>query len=93
MAQTVWIDDPAEPVVRRRARGLDAERYLGAVVEVDGTYHMYFSGRTGGSGVLNLEIGHATSTDGVTWVMDPANPVMTLGDPGEWDDGTLWSGP
>jgi len=93
VAQTVWVDDPAEPVVPAPNPGdWDAERYLGAVViEVDGTYHMYFNGRTSGPGVLYFEIGHATSTDGVTWVMD-ANPVMTLGDPGEWDDGTLWVG-
>jgi len=36
--------------------------------------------------------GPATSSDGVVWVMDPANPVMNLGDPGQWDDGTLWVG-
>ncbi|PWB69546.1 MAG: hypothetical protein C3F15_14900 [Holophagae bacterium] len=93
MAQTVWVDDPSNPVIPAPGPGdWDAERYLGAVIEVDGTYHMYFSGRTGGPGVQNYEIGHATSSDGVTWEMDPANPVMTLGDPGEWDDGTLWVG-
>jgi hypothetical protein len=93
VAQTQWVDYPGNPVIPAPAPGAwDAERYLGAVVEVDGTYHMYFSGRMGGPGVQNFEIGHATSSDGVTWVMDPANPVMTLGDPGEWDDGTVWLG-
>ena len=93
VAQTQWVDDPSNPVVPAPNPGdWDAQRYLGAVIEVDGTYHMYFSGRTSGPGVQNFEIGHATSTNGVTWVMDPANPVMTLGDPGEWDDGTLWVG-
>jgi hypothetical protein len=93
VAQTQWVDDPGNPVIPPPVPGDWAtERYLGAVIEVDGTYHMYFSGRMGGPGVQNFEIGHATSSDGVTWVMDPANPVMTLGAPGEWDDGTLWVG-
>ena len=93
VAQTEWVEYPGNPVIQPPVPGdWDAQRYLGAVIEVDGTYHMYFNGRAGGGGVLYFEIGHATSSDGVTWVMDPANPVMTLGDPGQWDDGTLWVG-
>ena len=94
VAQTQWVDDPSNPVIPAPDPGAwDAERYLGAVIEVDGTYHMYFSGRNSGPGVLYFEIGHATSSDGgVTWDMDDANPVMTFGDPGDWDDGTVWLG-
>jgi len=58
MAQTEWLDDPSNPVIPPPVPGdWDAQRYLGAVVEVDGTYHMYFSGRMGGPGVMNFEIG------------------------------------
>jgi len=48
-----------------------------SVIFFNGEYHMYYTGV--GSGGLSgpLSIGHATSTDGVTWVKDPiSNPVL-----------------
>ena len=37
----------------------------------------------------SLQIGHATSTDGVNWVKDPVNPVLPKGNGSDWDcDGT-----
>jgi hypothetical protein len=94
VAQTEWVDDPGNPVIPAPNPGdWDAQRYLGAVVEVDGTYHMYFNGRVAGSpGVWYYQTGHATSPDGVTWDPDPLNPVMTWGVEGEWDDRGLWAG-
>jgi hypothetical protein len=94
MAQTVWVDDPANPVVPAPSPGdWDEERYLASVIVVDGTYHMFFSGRVAGlPGVWYHQIGHGTSSDGVTWVMDAANPVMTWGVDGEWDDRGIWAG-
>ena len=83
MAQTVWVDDPANPVVPPPEPGAwDAERYLSSVIEVNGTYHMYFWGRDQpGADPLYWywDIGHATSSDGVTWVMDPSNPALVRG--------------
>jgi sucrose-6-phosphate hydrolase SacC (GH32 family) len=52
------------------------------VIEVNGTYHMYFWGRDQpGADPLYWywDIGHATSSDGVTWVMDPSNPALVRG--------------
>ncbi|MGD8439142.1 MAG: hypothetical protein PVG53_01305, partial [Holophagae bacterium] len=47
---------------------------------------MWFTGTDGeASGV-----GHATSEDGVVWTMDAANPVLTAGEAGEWDETELW---
>jgi predicted GH43/DUF377 family glycosyl hydrolase len=90
MAQTEWVDDSANPVVPPPEPGAwDAERYLSSVIEVDGTYHMYFWGREDPAAdplYWYWDIGHATSPDGVTWVMDPANPVLVRGAAGEWDD-------
>lgn len=42
-----------------------------------GTYHMMYTGRNG-----PMQIGHATSADGYTWIKDPANPVFN--DPNAW---------
>jgi len=90
MAQTDWVGDPANPVVLPPEPGVwNAERYLSSVIEVNGTYHMYFIGREDPAAeplYWYWDIGHATSTDGVTWEMDPANPVLTRGTDGDWDD-------
>jgi hypothetical protein len=34
-------------------------------------------------------VGYATSTDGVTWARNAANPVLAQGAPGSWDDGGI----
>ena len=56
-----------------------------SVIKVDDLYHMYYSGcnKPCSGGVYN--IGHATSRDGVSWVKDPRNPVIThQANPLEW---------
>lgn len=52
------------------------------VLLIDGIYHMWYSGYDG----TNVQIGHATSTDRINWEKDTLNPVLTVGDPGKWDD-------
>ena len=87
MAQTEWVDDPNNPIIGLGEPGeWDAgHREVSAVVFDGSMYHMIFTG-DGEEEEDPLSIGHATSTDGVTWTMDPANPVLTPGDDGEWDD-------
>jgi predicted GH43/DUF377 family glycosyl hydrolase len=92
VAQTEWVDDPAEPVLA--PGGSDdwdsGAFYPTALLEVDGIYHLYYTGHRDGAGWLEeIDIGHATSTDGIVWVKDPANPVLTRGSAGEWDDLSL----
>jgi predicted GH43/DUF377 family glycosyl hydrolase len=55
-------------------------------------YHMIFVGLTPAPEEWP-KLGHATSTDGVVWTMDPNNPVLTPGADGEWDDVYVWGGP
>lgn len=93
IGQTEWVDDPADPVLGPAEPGEwdDGERYPMQVIEVDGTYHLFYNGQPEGTGQFEAaEVGHATSTDGVAWELDPANPVLTLGAAGEWDDNALW---
>ncbi len=82
-AQTLWDKYQGNPVLELGTAGswdaLAAE--LGTVLYLDGTYHMYYAGFDG----MNYRIGHATSTDGIDWNKDPANPVLDVGSPGSWD--------
>jgi len=90
-AQTEWLDHPDNPAVpAANPDGWDAVRNVDTVLKVNGTYHMYFTGRVFDApfGVLN-DIGHATSSDGIEWTMDPNNPVLTRGGDAEWDSGTV----
>ena len=87
VAQSVWTDDPVNPVVPPPDPGAwDGQRYTAAVLEVDGVYHMYYMGRLASSGEQDFQIGHAISPDGVVWELDLDNPVLAWGAPGQWDD-------
>jgi len=45
-------------------------------------YRMWYSGANH-RGLYH--IGHAVSFDGLHWIRDPRNPILTEGKPGEWD--------
>jgi predicted GH43/DUF377 family glycosyl hydrolase len=53
------------------------------VLKVGSTYHMWYIGYTTAGGE---HIGHATSTDGVSWTRDTNNPVMTTDPTIGWED-------
>ena len=56
-----------------------------SVVILRKMYHMYYTGVQKGLGGP-MAIGHATSTDGVHWTKDPANPVVRpTGEPGDFN--------
>jgi len=52
------------------------------VLLLNNVYHMWY----GGIAETALEIGHATSDDGINWIKDPENPVLEKGESGSWDD-------
>jgi uncharacterized repeat protein (TIGR01451 family) len=52
-----------------------------SVIKIGATYHLWYTGNDG----ITDRVGHATSFDGITWVKDPANPVLDIGAPGAWD--------
>jgi predicted GH43/DUF377 family glycosyl hydrolase len=90
VAQTEWVKHPDNPVINPGEPGeWDDGGRLPLAVHFDGAvYHLWFVGNNTGWGLG--DIGHATSSDGVEWTMDPANPVLTRGEPGEWDDDFLF---
>jgi len=50
-------------------------------------YHMWYAGRYLGT----TRIGHATSSDGITWTKSVTNPVLNLGSAGSWDDDLVYT--
>jgi predicted GH43/DUF377 family glycosyl hydrolase len=89
-AQTEWVEHPDNPVIGLGEPGeWDDDMRAVLAVHFDGSvYHLWFMGDNVAGEYR--DIGHATSPDGVDWTMDPANPVLTRGEPGEWDDGLLF---
>lgn len=59
-----------------------------SVLKVGDTCHMYYE--AGRKGVIDFQIGHAVSTNGIHWVKGPANPVIPFGERGAWDDIETW---
>lgn len=83
------------------APGLNGEWDAGAlgsmtVVKAKDTFHMYYEawGELSKEGTQSeyetLQIGHATSQDGINWSKDPGNPAIAQGDSGEWDSDGTW---
>ena len=80
-----WVKDEDNPVLRPGAPGAwdDASVESPEVIH-DGTqFHMWYTGFKAGS--QSSQIGHATSSDGVTWVKDPNNPALEAGIQFDWD--------
>jgi predicted GH43/DUF377 family glycosyl hydrolase len=91
MGQTEWTIHPDNPVIDPGPPGSwDDHWRVPLAVHFDGSiYHLWFLGNN--VALDHGDIGHATSPDGVDWTIDPANPVLTRGEPGEWDDAwILW---
>jgi predicted GH43/DUF377 family glycosyl hydrolase len=85
-----WTPYPGNPVLKPGEEGeWDSWTLATAnVLKVRDTCHLYYE--AGSKGVIDFQIGHATSTDGVHWVKDPANPVIPVGENGDWDDMETW---
>jgi hypothetical protein len=50
------------------------------------TYYMWYAGFDG----TTMRGGLATSEDGINWTKHPDNPVLDIGELGEWDDFGVW---
>jgi hypothetical protein len=90
-----WAVYPSNPVLRPGAPGTWDAGALGSmsVLKVGELFHMYYEAWSirGHSRMdyKTLQIGHATSRDGLHWTKAPANPVLPRGTSGAWDcDGT-----
>ena len=78
-----WTKHGGSPVLDVGSSGSweDDDVMKPTVIRQGGTYHMWYEGYDG----MTSRIGHATSSDGINWIKDPANPVLDVGPPGGWD--------
>lgn len=84
-----WAKNSNNPVLSPSSSGWDSDDVLDpAVVEESGTYHMIYRGDDGST----YRLGHATSTDLVNWTKNSANPILSPGSSGSWDDVHLRGG-
>ncbi|MEE9505737.1 MAG: hypothetical protein V3V98_01155 [Thermoplasmata archaeon] len=82
---TSWADFPVNPVLNISLPGNWDSVHVGLPhVLFNGTeYEMWYTGQDGsGYG----RIGYATSPDGINWTKYAGNPVLSEGDPGDWDE-------
>lgn len=84
------------PVLRLGAESTWDAGALGSttVLKVGKVFHMYYEawGVRGHNleDYKSLQIGHATSHDGLHWTKDRANPVLPKGTGGAWDQDGTW---
>ncbi len=55
-----------------------------SVLKMNGTYHMFYSALNTWS-VERFQVGYAFSNDGVNWTKSIQNPVLKVGNNGQWD--------
>ena len=81
----IWSKDTLNnPVLSPGSNGSWDDVWIDShcIIYVDSIYHMWYAGTANGTYV---RIGHATSSNGVTWTKDPDNPVLNLGALSSWD--------
>ncbi len=82
-AQIDWTKYP-NPVMGPGPSGSwdDKNVNIACVILLNDTLHMWYDGNWDNN--VNNGVGHARSVDGVTWIKDTLNPVLTPG-PSFWD--------
>lgn len=93
---TAWKEYHGNPVAKLGEKGQWDAGALGSmtVLKVGNVYHMYYEA-WGDCGTRrldyrSLQIGHATSPDGLHWQKDPTNPVLPKGTGKDWDKDGTW---
>ena len=78
---TTWTLDPTNPIAIDLGTSGQWDSAslsrMSVIKKADTEWHAWYGGSTGGGG--NQGIGHATSSDGIIWTKNPANPLASLG--------------
>ena len=81
-----WTIDSNPQIVPGGTNGPwdDARCETPSVIQVAGTYHLFYSGNALGQSFAELQIGHATSPDGIVWTKDPDPVIPRPTTPNTW---------
>ena len=86
-----WKKEEARQIIADRL-GPEESQALPSVIEIDGSYHMFFCYRQSfdfrSSRDRSYRIGHALSNDLVNWRRDDDDPLLDVS-PGDWDSDML----
>jgi hypothetical protein len=91
-----WIIHPSNPLLKPGPKDAWDAGALGSmtVTKAGDLFHMYYEAWGVRGQKLedynSLQIGHATSKDGLHWIKDPANPILPKGAAGAWDADGTW---
>ena len=70
----------------------DRQSHAGpCVLKLEDGFHLWYLGSGDRNGKTAWRIGHATSSDGLTWIRSGDEPVLDVGAEGSWDGGTFMS--
>lgn len=88
-SQTVWQKYEGNPVLAPTESWEAAYGVIGPrVLKIGGLYKMWYNGLD-----FRRQIGLATSADGIHWTKSGANPVLSNGQPGDFDSEHVHYGP
>ena len=85
---TNWTGYTAHPMLEPGAFGTWDGWELGplCVLNDGNEYHMWYTGFNDSTDTATVQIGYAESPDGLLWTRGSPQPVLTPGDPGDWDE-------
>lgn len=78
-----WRLDPATPLMDASGTPFVSIE-TPSVIRFRGRYHMYFTGIHAPGKIPVMEIGHASSDDGIHWQKDPTPVITSSGKVAEW---------
>lgn len=81
-----WIKYAGNPIITTGINSWDSIYVQDPHVIKEGSeYRMWYGGGSNDT-YYDQQVGYATSTDGISWVKSPLNPVLTRGNSGDWDE-------
>ena len=86
-----WLDYYKNPFLIGTNSSFDANGVRRPYVVVDGNISRMWFANTNAGNISS--VGYAISNDGLTWQRGSYQPVMGIGSPGKWDDGSMTVGP
>lgn len=83
----IWTKYENNPVLQEGQNDTWDDYFVAApsVVVHDNTYHMWYCGGSDQT-ISHINIGYATSSDGITWQKHESNPVLEFGPAGSWEE-------